>query len=346
MEKTVSKATSTIVVQQYYHYFQDQTIQFLKPWLCTLAGFVNEHPGISKEALSSALAMNHTMLPDGNNLPNSYEAALRIIQPYLVQSIVYDVCPDDCIIFRKEYESLSVCPKCDKRRYVSDQSRIPTRRFTYLPLKPRLVRLFGNSNMAQILQSHATIKNPDTDNFFDLHGSEGWKNAYSINGVFKGDPRGISLSICADGVNPFAHNKVTYSMWPIMLTLLNLPRHMRNRFASILLVGIVPGNGSQEAKSLNPYLDILVDEMLELSGSTLYDAYRDAPFECKTAILLHTLDYPGIGKVLSVVGSGGLQGCMFCDIQGTRNEELNKTVYLQNRRFLCDESPLRRDKRR
>ena len=305
-------------------------------WFC-------EHPGISKEALSSMLAMNHTMLPYGNNLPNSYEAALRIIQPYLVQSIVYDVCPNDCIIFRKEYELLSVCPRCGGRRYVSDQFDIPTRRFTYLSLKPRLIRLFGNSNMAQVLQSHATIKNSDTNSVFDLHESWGWKSAYSSNGVFKGDPRGVSLALCTDGVNPFAHNKVSYSMWPIMLTLLNLPRFMRNRFASILLVGIVPSNGS---KSLNPYLDVLVDELLELSSSTLHDAYTNAPFECKTAILLHILDYPGINKVLSVVGSGGLQGCMFCDIKGIRNEELKKTVYLQNRRFLSDESPLRNDKER
>lgn len=33
---------------------------------------------------------------------------------------------------------------------------------------------------------------------------------------------------CTDGVNPFAHNKVTYSMWPIMLTLLNLLPHYRD----------------------------------------------------------------------------------------------------------------------
>ena len=66
----------------------------------------------------------------------------------------------------------------------------------------------------------------------------------------------------------------------------------------------------------------------------------------KTAILLHILDYPGISKVLPVVGSGGLQGCMFCDIKETRNKELKKTVYLQNRRFLSDESPLRNDKER
>ena len=95
-------------------------------------------------------------------------------------------------------------------------------------------------------------------------------------------------------------------MFPIMLTLLDLPRHMRNRFAGILLVGIVPSNGSQEPYSLNLYLDILVDEMLELSSSTLYDAYSNTPFKCKIAIPLHILDYPGIGKVLSVVGSGEL----------------------------------------
>lgn len=292
------------------------------------------------------LAMNHTMLPHANNLPSSYEAALRIIQPYLVQPMVYDACPNDCIIFRKEYESLLVCPKCGGRRYGNDRSHIPVRWYTYLPLKPRLARLFGNTNMAQVLQSHATIENSDTHSFFDLHESCGWKSAYSTDGVFKGDPRGISLALCTDGVNPFTHNKVTHSMWPIMLTLLNLPRNMRNRFSSILLVGIVPSNGSQEPHLLNPYLDILVDELLELSSSTLYDAYSNAPFECKAAILLHILDYPGIGKVLSVVGSGGLQGCMFCDIKGTRNENLKKTVYLQNRRFLPDGSPLRKDKER
>ena len=82
-----------------------------------------------------------------------------------------------------------------------------------------------------------------------------------------------------------------------------------------MLVGIVPSNGSQEPKSLNPYLEILVDELLELSNFRLYDAYQKAPFNCKVA-LLHILDYPGMSKVMSVVGSGGLHGCMFCSIKG------------------------------
>lgn len=93
------------------------------------------------------LAMQHSMLPPGNNLPNSYENALKIIQPYLVKPIVYDVCANDCVIFRGCYEDLPECPKCGNARYIGS-SKIAIRRFTYLPLKPRLVRLFNTSNMA------------------------------------------------------------------------------------------------------------------------------------------------------------------------------------------------------
>ena len=253
-------------------------------WFC-------QHPGISKAALSSMLYMQHHIaLPTGNQLPSSYEAALTAIEPYLVQSINYDVCQNDCIVFRKQYASHLECPKCDSKRYISEESRIPVRRFTYLPLKPRLCRMFGNQSMAAVLQSHATVHNDENDPIFDIHQSVAWRRFYDNSGLFKGDGRGVSLALCTDGVNPFAHNKVSYSMWPIMLTMLNLPRRLRNKFASIMLVGIIPSNSGQEPRSLNPYLDILVDELLELSGCTLFDAYQEAPFQCKVALLLYILE--------------------------------------------------------
>lgn len=83
---------------------------------------------------------------------------------------------------------------------------------------------------------------------------------------------------------------------------------------------------------------------IRISDSTLHNAYAGAPFKAKASILLHVLDYPGISKVMGVVGSGGIQGCAFCSLSGERSEQLHKTVYLQNRRFLLPSSPLRRDK--
>ena len=226
-------------------------------------------------------------MPD-SNLPDSYEAALQAIEPYLVDTIVYDVCTNDCIVFRKEHAESTQCPKCGSNRYIAPGSEVAVRKFNYLPLKPRLARLFGTASTAAVLQAHATAERGAK--VYDIQQSSAWDAAYGQDGVFGRDPRGISLALCTDGVNPWAHNKVTYSMWPIMLTLLNLPRHLQNRFSSILLIGIVPGNGTQEAHDLNPYIDIMVDEMLEMSSSKMFDAYQNAPFECKVSILLYILE--------------------------------------------------------
>lgn len=284
------------------------------------------------------LAMQRAILPIPNELPSSYEAALRVIEPYILSPQSYDICPNDCILFRNEFSSLNQCPKCGSERAVGREAR----HFSYLPLKPRLERLFGDSCMAGVLQAHMRVD--PVSELKDVHDSEAWLSAYSESGIFGGDPRGVSLALCTDGVNPFAHNRVSYSMWPIMLTLLNLPRRLRNLFTNIMLVGIVPGNKGKEAKTLDPFLEVLVDELLEISSSTLYDAYAHAPFKAKVAILLHVLDYPGIGKVMGVVGSGGIQGCAFCSLDGERSEVLHKTVYMQKRRYLASSSSLRKDR--
>ena len=153
---------------------------------------------------------------------------------------------------------------------------------------------------------------------FDLHDSPMWRSAYSDTGIFKGDSRGIALGLCTDGVNPFSHLRCTYSMWPIVLSLLNLPRDVRHNFQNMLLVGIIPSNHGKEAQSIRPYFEVLVDEILYLQDATLYDAYRKANFNLKISILLYILDYPGVGKVFKVHGAGSYRGCLWCDIKGSR----------------------------
>ena len=45
----------------------------------------------------------------------------------------------------------------------------------------------------------------------------------------------------------------------------------------MVLAGIIPGKS--EPQHLDPYIEILVDEILSLSGKKCYDAYRDEYFE-------------------------------------------------------------------
>ena len=125
------------------------------------------------------------------------------------------------------------------------------------------------------------------------------------------------LQLSTDGVNPFSCNKVAYSMWPITLSMLNLPRNVRSLFGNIMLAGIVPAQADgHEPKNIDPYLEVVVDEILDLSGVTFFDAFKGAPFTFKVSLLNYVLDYPGLGKVFTAAGPTALQGCMWCEIRG------------------------------
>ena len=272
------------------------------------------HPGTSKEALSELLHMERSILPNDNLLPDSYYSALRLIEPFLLKPVVYHACPNDCIVFHNEHADCVTCPKCGSSRY--KRKNLPAKKFLYLPLGPKITRMFSTKYVAQIIQSHPGEEENSCSSMYDIYDSPVWKKAYSKDGIFEGDRRGLSFALCTDGVNPFSHNRITYSMWPIMLTLLNLPRKIRNLFNNIFLMGIIPGNGTQEPKSLDPYIDIIVEELLKLSGTQMYDAYQGTKFNLKAEILMYVLDYPALGKLFKISGSGAYKGCAWCDITG------------------------------
>lgn len=179
----------------------------------------------------------------------------------------------------------------------------------------------------------------------DVCDSPCWRAAYAEEGFFQGDPSGLSVQLSTDGVNPFSANKITYSMWPIMLSVLNWPKTHPNRFENIMLVGIIPANGKEEPKSVDPYVEVLVDEVMELSGTTFYDGFKRESFTFRVRFHNYVLDYPGLNKVFCSTGAGALQGCMWCEIFGTHVAALDKVVYLHNRRFLPASHSLRKAKK-
>lgn len=292
--------------------------------LQALAGYLawfSQHPSASKTSITELLRLHQKfILPSPTNLPSCYDEAFKLIKPFLLPYISYDVCINECVVFRKtsryDHSKLKECPTCGENRF--NASGIAKRKFSYYPLGPRLKRMFATSSISQRLQAHAISTNDHDITMYDVHDSPLWKKAFTEDGFSKGDPRGILLQLCTDGVNPFSSNKVNYSMWPIMFSVLNLPKQIRNTYQNIMLVGIVPAQvEGKEPKSLDPYLEIVVDELLDLSEATFYDGYRRAEFTFNIDIFNYVLDYPGLTKVLSAAGPNALQGCMWCEKRGT-----------------------------
>ena len=91
------------------------------------------------------------------------------------------------------------------------------------------------------------------------------------------------------------------------------------------------------------YCEVVIDELLQLTGCKLYDAYQKAPFQLKLKLLYYIMDFPGLAKFFHTVGSAGYRACPWCSAVGTRCSHLQKIVFLENRKFLKKEHILRQN---
>ena len=75
----------------------------------------------------------------------SHVAFLAGIKPEM-----YECCANSCCCFVGPHKDLSVCPYCNEAQFRANGK--PHKRFTYIPLIPRLVAFAGNQSMATKMQ--------------------------------------------------------------------------------------------------------------------------------------------------------------------------------------------------
>jgi len=73
--------------------------------------------GWSDKSFTSLLEVVHHLLLEENTLPKSYYQAKKILCPMGMEYQKIHACPNDCILYRHEYEKMSKCPKYGVSRY-------------------------------------------------------------------------------------------------------------------------------------------------------------------------------------------------------------------------------------
>ena len=106
------------------------------------------------------------MLPPDNKLPTSTREAKKVVCPMGREVQKIHACVNDCVLYRGDYKDLRPCPTCKAPRYrhkvAKDKNKpddeidrgIPFKVVWYLPLIPRLKRLFANPKEAKCLRWH------------------------------------------------------------------------------------------------------------------------------------------------------------------------------------------------
>jgi len=73
--------------------------------------------GWSGKSFSSLLQVVNDMLPEEKTLPKSYYQAKKILCPMGMEYQKIHACPNDCILYRHEFEEMFKCPRCGVSRY-------------------------------------------------------------------------------------------------------------------------------------------------------------------------------------------------------------------------------------
>ena len=151
---------------------------------------------------------------------------------------------------------------------------------------------------------------------------------------FSGDPRNVQFGLSTDGMNPFNERMSDHSIWPVILTMYNIPTWLCQK-RKYLLLTILISSPKQPGIDIDVFLEPLMQEMERLwrHGEPMYDAFRKEDFICRAIIFVTTNDYP-----MLLALSGQIKGktvCLVC-LDGTTWVFLDaskKIVYLRNQRF-------------
>ena len=118
-------------------------------------------------------------------------------------------------------------------------------------------------------------------------------------------PLNFAFAISLDWFRPFQHSQ--YSVGAIYLTVLNLPRDVRNKPENVMLVGILPG--PTEPASLNGFIKPLVDE---LANFWIGKEVMVNGFESAKLVRCATCDLPAGRKLCGFLSYNAHQGCSRC----------------------------------
>ncbi|BBN69658.1 hypothetical protein Prudu_1082S000100 [Prunus dulcis] len=173
--------------------------------------------GMSDVCFTELLILQGDLLPEGNTIPTSMYEAKKTLCALGLSYEKMHACPNDCILYRKEYEDSTNCPTCGISRWKEGKDSIlkegvPAKVVWYFPPIPRFKRMFQSHETAKSLTWHAARKSIDGQMSHPAD-SPSWKLLDDKWPEFGNEPRNLRLALSSDGFNP--HSSLRYKACPI-----------------------------------------------------------------------------------------------------------------------------------
>ena len=272
--------------------------------------------GWSDTSFNDLLELIEDMLPENNVLLTSMYLVNKFLRKFNLNYTQIHACVNDCCLFTKENADAQLCPKCQTPRWKENEhtKEIITGQaakvLRYFPIIPRLQRMFRFEKTAINLRWHSSNKSTDGKMRHPVD-SEAWNAVDERWPEFSLEPNNLRLGLAADGINPYKNMSSTYSCWPVMLVVYNLPPSLCMKDEFTFLSMLIPGP-KQPGNDIDIYLQPLIDELQELwRGVYTYDASEKKFFNMRAMLLWTINDFPAYGN-LAGCATKGRYACPLC----------------------------------
>ncbi|XP_024178645.1 uncharacterized protein LOC112184626 [Rosa chinensis] len=306
--------------------------------------------GMSDIAYSDWLIAFAEFLPVGNEIPASVYDAKKTLSALGMDYTKIHACPNDCILYRKEYVDETKCPRCGLSRWKigknsKERDGVPAKVLWYFPPIPRFKKMFQSSETCKSLTWHATDRKHDG---LMRHPADAasWKLVDEKWPDFGSDPRNLRLALSSDGFNPHSSLSSKYSCWPVILVTYNLPPWLIMKRKHMMLTLLISGP-KQPGNDIDVYLEPLIDDLKMLWEGVrgVYDARQSEYFTLRGLLFWTINDFPAYGNLSGSIVKG-YNACPICleKTEPTRLVNGGKMAYIGHRRFLGRNHPYRKQK--
>ncbi|KAJ0799914.1 putative Transposase-associated domain-containing protein [Helianthus annuus] len=113
---------------------------------------------VSIAAYNYNISMVNALLPEENKLPKNFYETKKSLEKLSLPYERIDVCINHCMLFYKQDKTLTQCKYCKESRYKSDRNKVPNLVMSYMPIGPRLKRLYMSTKTAKDMTWHHNHK--------------------------------------------------------------------------------------------------------------------------------------------------------------------------------------------
>ncbi|XP_060182397.1 uncharacterized protein LOC132612071 [Lycium barbarum] len=154
-------------------------------------------------AMDSVIDLMHELVDPTLEIPDNYYKAKRLVSKLGLSSVRIDCCENGCMLYYNDDVDLESCKFCGSERFRDTRSgkRVDVKALHYLPLIPRLKRLYASNSSAPHMRWHSENRRPPS---VMCHPSDGeaWKHFDRTYPDFAAEPCNVRLGLCSDGFIP------------------------------------------------------------------------------------------------------------------------------------------------